>query len=135
MTSNIGKIIRQDITSVNSLQRKIKKITITVKSENIAEQLAELIRKCTGVKCSIYYYEPHDKYEVYLEGQSNVKRFLDILYQEATVYLDRKYAQYLEYILPSDLETDQIISAKLSGNILPGLEHDMAIGQPEPKAC
>ena len=35
--------------------------------------------------------------------------------------MDRKYAKYLKYILPSDLETDQIINAKLSENVLPDL--------------
>lgn len=46
---------------------------------------------------------------------------MDVIYKDATIYLDRKYARYLKYILPSDLETDQIINAKLSGNVLPDL--------------
>ena len=124
----INKIIRQEVTSANSIQRKIDKLAFTIHLERMAKSLIEAISIMCGVKANLYYYEPHNKYEVYIQGQDNVRKFLDCIYKEASVYLDRKYAQYLRYILPSDLEIDQIISEKLSGNVLPALAQDHSIG-------
>ena len=117
----IKKMIIQDITSANSIKRKVDKVSFTIKSKTFSEKLAHYIGSMCKVKPSIYYYEPLDRYEVYIEGQINIRTFLDCIYKEANVFLDRKYEQYLRYILPSDLEIDQIISAELSRKVLPNL--------------
>ncbi len=121
----LNRLIEQDLTSANSIQRKIDKVVITIKLKNFSLDMVDAIKIICGIKASVYYYEPLDRYEVYIQGQDNIRKFLDCIYKESKVYLDRKYTQYLRYILPSDLEIDRIISEKLSGNVLPIMNHDM----------
>ena len=102
-----------------SAKRQINKISFTIHSKNFSIGLIELIKKLCNVEAKLYYDSKYNRYEVYINGQEKIRRFLDYLYKESTIYLDRKYAQYLYYVLPFDLEIDQIISAKLSGNVLP----------------
>lgn len=123
----INKLIIQELTSANSIQRKIDKVVFTIKLENFSLDLIQAIKTVCNVEAMLYYYEPLNRYEVYIQGQDNIRKFLDCIYKESTIYLDRKYAQYLYYILPSDLEIDQIISEKLSGNVLPDFEYDCKI--------
>ena len=120
----IKKMILQDVTSSNSITRKVVQVSFTIKMKHFAEQISDAIfHCCNNVKPNIYHadHEPYDQYQVYIEGESHIRDFLDTIYRDSFIYLDRKYAKYLKYILPSDLETDQIINAKLSENILPDL--------------
>ena len=121
----LTQVIYQDVTSVNSIARKMEKIGIAIKMKKTAEAMQKAIKVMTGgVAFPSLYHDTNggkDQYELYVEGQTAVRTFLDCMYKEATVYLDRKYKRYLQYILPSDLEIDQIINAKLNGNVLPDL--------------
>ena len=131
---NISKLIKQDPIMARGLARRIKKVSITTKTKEMAEDLIKAIEIMCGVHFLTYWDDILDRYEIYAEGEVNVSTFLNAIYREAHIYLDRKYKQYLEYIMPSDLEIDRIISEKLSGNVLPKLDVDTPIGQSEPKA-
>ena len=131
---NISKLIKQDPIMARGLTRKIKKVSITTKTKEMAQDLVKAIEIMCGIHFLTYWDNELDRYEIYAEGEINVCTFLNAIYREAHIYLDRKYKQYLEYIMPSDLEIDRIISEKLSGNILSKLEVDTPIGQSEPKA-
>lgn len=125
----IRKIEYNDVTCSNSIVRKTYKVSFTVKMLHFAEQLKKAIEHIVaGIEVKIYHLcdkvysdKIYDQYEVYIQGEFWIRAFLDTLYRDTNIYMDRKYKRYLLYILPSDLEIDQIINAKLSGNVLPDL--------------
>lgn len=121
---SMSKLIYQDLTSINSLTRKMKKVAISIHTITFATEMRDLIKSMTGLTPSIYQKPDKSACEVYLEGEDNVRRFLDFIYKDSKIYLDRKYFLYLRYILPSDLEIDRIISEKLSANTLPKFDYD-----------
>ena len=122
---SIGRVRLFDIKQRDSYSRKIIKVAFRIQSERFMKTFIDEIKRSAHVEFTAIPCKKKDNeselFEVYLEGEVKIRIFLDFLYQDATVYLDRKYARYLRYILPSDLEIDQIISAKLSENILPDL--------------
>ena len=119
----IGPVELHDLVHYNSYHRKIDKVSFRIMSLRFAQRLVKEITRLCHIKVGIYQMlNQNNISEVYIEGQSAIRTFLDYMYKDATVYLDRKFARYLKYILPSDLEIDRIISARLSENALPNLD-------------
>lgn len=115
----IYKMLYVNRTRINTQERQIPKVQFTIKSERFADGLIEAIKAMCGVEFKKYRYKTIDRLDVYLQGQVEIRTFLDCIYKESSVFLTRKYKQYLAYTLPSYVETDKIISAELSGDALP----------------
>lgn len=50
--------------------------------------------------CSLYpvhYEKPDGAYRIQTGDKEKINAFLDLIYSDATVYLDRKYQKYLNY--------------------------------------
>lgn len=76
-----------------------KRITLTITStENFCNKIKEIIERKLGIYCGIYDASCHNGITkvVSLSGTSAVK-FMDWMYQNADIYLQRKYDRYIEY--------------------------------------
>ena len=62
-------------------------------SEIFLKQLSEYILDEIGVKC--YIHPDHTCWKLSIRKQSDVKMFLDYIYKDSNIYLDRKYLKYL----------------------------------------
>jgi hypothetical protein len=76
-----------------------------------------IIMTQTGIQFGEPYNDVEDKdvYTVHLAGNRQIAHFLDWLYKDATIYLDRKYDLYQE-LLEKNRETDLLILAGTRGD-------------------
>ena len=94
------------------------RIVYTVKSEKLLNLLLELLNEY-GIHTKVYDLKSY--YRINIERKNDFLKLLDILYKDAEVYLDRKYRTYLLRTQPFQEETLEIISAELSGEVLPNM--------------
>lgn len=99
----------------------------TVKSEQIRDTINELLNEM-NIKTRIQNEGSY--YRIHIERKDDFNRLLELLYKDASVYLDRKYGIYLFRSQPFQEETLDTISAKLSGEALPNMyeEKDNILG-------
>ena len=97
------------------IDKKRYRIIYTVKQLKIAEQIKDLICEVSGVKANIR--KEKNYYRINIENKKGVMGFLNSIYNNATVFLNRKYEIYLVK-QPSQAETPERISAELSGELL-----------------
>lgn len=100
------------------IDKKRYRIVYTVKQLKIAEQLVDLIYEVCGVKAKIRKEKTY--YRVNIESKKGTMDFLNSIYENATMFLNRKYEIYLTK-QPSQAETPEKISAELSGELLTDL--------------
>lgn len=62
-------------------------------SKIFLEQLSEYVLKEIGVKC--YIHEDGTCWKLSIRKQLDVKTFLDYMYKDSNIYLERKYQKYL----------------------------------------
>ena len=69
---------------------------ITCASENILNNVKERLMDFK-INTGNIYKEYNTKYRLYVNKKEDVKNFLDFLYKDADIYLDRKYQAYKEH--------------------------------------
>lgn len=69
---------------------------ITCASENILNNIKERLMDFK-INTGNIYKEHNTKYRLYVNKKEDVKNFLDFLYKDADIYLDRKYQAYKEH--------------------------------------
>lgn len=69
---------------------------ITCASENILNNIKERLMDFK-INTGNIYKEHNTKYRLYVNKKEDVKNFLDFLYKDADIYLDRKYQTYKEH--------------------------------------
>lgn len=89
-----GSIYRQ----IKSVSNQAVTVTITA-TENFCQSLKTICKDALGVKAGIYDASCHNGVtKVFtLSGRWVSKKFLDWIYKDATMYLQRKYDRYVEY--------------------------------------
>ena len=100
------------------IDKKRYRIIYTVKQLKVAEQLVDLIYEVCGIKARIRKEKTY--YRVNIESKKGTMDFLNSVYENATMFLNRKYEIYLAK-QPSQAETPEKISAELSGELLTDL--------------
>lgn len=74
-------------------------ITVGHCNEKLAISIKDLILEETGIEFKIY--KMRSSYEVRLTKKQECKKFINYLYKDATLYLDRKYDKAHNVLLPS----------------------------------
>lgn len=75
-------------------------ITVTITStEQFCKKIVEISKEYIGIKTNIYDASCHNGVtKVFtISGRNLAKQFLDWIYQDAELYLQRKYDRYVEY--------------------------------------
>jgi len=78
-------------------------ITFDVKKSNIrlaiigTKEMLTSIQKRLGINVKLYQRSSRNTYHLPISGNVQVRRILDFLYKDSTIYLDRKYNKYKEY--------------------------------------
>lgn len=75
-------------------------VTVTITAtNNFCIGLKRVVEESLGIACHIYDASCHNGItKVFtLSGRNVAKKFLDWIYENPTIYLQRKYARYLEY--------------------------------------
>lgn len=101
----ISHFVRGVYDGDGSVYRQIKNehnhaITVTITAtENFCIGLVAVVEKAIGIKCHIYDASCHNGItKVFtLSGRNVSKKFLDWIYKDSTICLQRKYNRYLEY--------------------------------------
>jgi transposase-like protein len=90
--------------------------TKMISTLNFCNSVSKIIFAQTGIQFGAPYNDIEDKnvYSIHLSGNRRIAHFLDWLYKESIVYLDRKYALYLE-LLSKNEKTDKLILAGTRG--------------------
>ena len=76
-------------------------VTVTITStEQFCKALVDICAKYIGIKTHIYDASCHNGItKVFaLSGRNITKKFLDWIYQDANIYLQRKYDRYIDYL-------------------------------------
>ena len=73
-------------------------LTIT-STRQFCEALSDIIAKYVGVRCGIYDASCHNGITKVLSvsGKNSVRKIMDWMYQDANIYLIRKYNRYIDY--------------------------------------
>ena len=80
------------------------------------KEINEVVHEQCG---SLFYLrKEHTCWDLRLWKEDLARKFLNYIYEDATIFLDRKYSKYLISIMPSQEETPEIISAELSGDVV-----------------
>ena len=101
----VSHFVRGYYDGNGSIYRKIKNsnnhhITTTITSTKMfCNSLAEICTKKLDIYCPIYDASNHNGVtKIFtLSGRNKSKKFLDWIYQDADMYLARKYDRYKEY--------------------------------------
>jgi intein/homing endonuclease len=97
------------------------RIVFTLQSEKLVEDLNIMIRE---LKIHTRIQKDQEYFRIHIERKNDFYQLLNLIYKNASIYLDRKYEIFLRRTMPFGQETDQIISAKLSWEVLPNMyEH------------
>lgn len=75
------------------------RIVITIKSEIITQQIHDMILNTMYINFKIKKQD--NCYRIYIENKKDYYDFLNYIYKDATIYLDRKYEIYKNRIMPS----------------------------------
>lgn len=81
-------------------KKTINTIWKIVSTKQFCQQTAKILKEELGVNCSISLSRPKTNQittTLSVGGNQQVKKVLDWLYQDATIYLPRKYDKYLEF--------------------------------------
>ena len=100
------------------IDKKRYRIIYTIKSETIAQQLQKMIKEICNITFKIRKEKSY--YRLLIENKKDTLAFLNCIYKNATIFLNRKYEIYLTK-QPSQAETPEKISAELSGELLTDL--------------
>ena len=82
----------------HNIPNKTRLVTIT-STENFCLKLQHIVQEILGITGTIVDASNHNGItKVYTIGSiPNIKKFLDFLYADAELFLERKYQRYLEY--------------------------------------
>jgi hypothetical protein len=86
--------------SVSQCKTKETNFTLTITStESFCEKLKEIVEAKLGIRCHIYDAQNHNGItKVFnISGRLQVKQFLDWLYKDADMFLERKHDRYIQY--------------------------------------
>ena len=97
------------------IDKKRYRIIYTIKSLELTKQLQQLIKEVCNISFRIRKEKKY--YRLVIENKKDTLKFLDIVYKNATIFLNRKYETYL-IKQPSQGETPEMIRAELSGEVL-----------------
>jgi len=88
----------------------------TISTLEFCNSMTEIIKVQTGIQFGNPYNDVKDKnvYSIHLGGNRNIARFLNWIYKDATIYLDRKYNLY-QKLLEKNIKTDELILSKTRG--------------------
>ena len=100
------------------IDKKRHRCIYTVKTYEFSLQLKELIQLATGVEFSIRSEKTY--YRVQVENKKGFFQFLDDIYKDVSIILNRKYETYLMR-KASQGEILESMSAVLSGELLPDM--------------
>lgn len=95
------------------------RIIYTVKTEYVSNQLADLINNLLDTNFKLRPEKSY--YRVLIENKNDFFIFLNEIYNNATIFLNRKYEIFIKRTQPSQEETLVMMSAELSGELLPNL--------------
>lgn len=98
------------------IAKKRYRIVYTVNLLNVAIALQTLLKETCDIDFKIG--RDRNNYKVYIEDKKSFFKTLTTLYNDATVFLNRKYIIYKNRIMPSQDENLKMISAELSGELL-----------------
>lgn len=101
----VSHFIRGYYDGNGSIYRAIKSennhhVTVTItSSESFCNTLAEICTNELNIFCPVYDASNHNGItKVFtLSGRNKAKKFLDWMYQDADMYLQRKYDRYMDY--------------------------------------
>lgn len=97
------------------------RIIFTVKSKLLVNTLLEILN---GYNIHTKLYDKKSYYRINIERKKDFIELLNLLYADATIYLDRKFQIYILRTQPFQEETLERISAELNGEDLPDMyEH------------
>jgi transposase len=90
--------------------------TKIISTIEFCQSMISIIETQTGIHFGEPYNDVESKnvYSIRLAGNPQIANFLDWLYKESTIYLDRKYNLYLE-LLAKNKETQRLIMAGTRG--------------------
>lgn len=82
-------------------------LKIAVKSANIMNKLVEFIHDVSNIVPRIVFVDNQygGLYNIFIERKENFLKFLDIIYKDASIFLNRKYQRYLEHKLCRPIST------------------------------
>lgn len=83
-------------------KRNIPKCNFSSTSYEFLEAIRDFLYK--NNVCSYYTTEKSGVKRLWISGMENCNLFLDKMYGEATIYLDRKYYRYISYLENCDIE-------------------------------
>ena len=96
----------------------VKERSATVKiisTLDMCYMMSKIIKKATNTHFSFYNdVEGKDVYTIHTSGNRQIKNFLEWLYKDATIYLNRKYDKYQE-LLAQIANTNQLIEDGAQG--------------------
>lgn len=83
-----------------------KQVTVTITSTlKFCEKVKEILKNELGVYCGIYDASNHNGItKVISMSTSSSKKFLDWIYDDAELYMKRKYDRYIEYFYPENIK-------------------------------
>jgi intein-encoded DNA endonuclease-like protein len=82
---------------VNTVKGRGSRVKIT-STLDFVTGIKNIIDKKTGIKSSIYKYYKVKVYDFHTSGDRQVKKFLDWIYNGSSIFLKRKYDQYLKLL-------------------------------------
>ena len=91
-----------------SVYRSGTNYTVTITSTNeFCVKLKDIVESTIGVHCGIYDAQNHNGItKVFaISGKNQVKKFLDWIYEDAALLLERKHNRYLQYFYNSIQDT------------------------------
>ena len=85
--------------SVAQGKRETNFILTITSTNDFCKKVQEIVEKETGINCHIYDASNHNGITKVLatSGKLQVKTFLDWLYKDADLFLERKYNRYIQY--------------------------------------
>ena len=95
-----GSVYRGKYKRKNSYQH-----TLTITSTlSMCEKLVEIVEQEVKINCHIYDASNHNGItKVFnISGKNQIKKFMDWMYQDTDLFLQRKYNRYLEYFYDED---------------------------------
>jgi hypothetical protein len=99
-----GSVYRHQYQNRNSYQH-----TLTITSTlPLCEQLVDIVENTLGIHCHIYDASNHNGItKVFnVSGKRQIKKFMDWMYNESDLKLQRKYERYLKYFYSDDENID-----------------------------
>ena len=95
------------LCKVNPYSRNYFHVRISSGCLSFLEGLNEIIQKQSDV--SFYIRKERTCWDLRMWKEEDSRKFLNYIYENATIFLDRKYSKYLISTMPSQEETPEII--------------------------